>query len=179
MFLVARGSFVDDQDFAAFVGHCWLYQDDVCRPMLETLAMCGYGLVQIEPAYPEPIDNPPALGYDGDTTTNTYDTEVTDNDMTNRHYYDHDFIQTCNTYGTYRALDQLDNIVDIVDRCNPHHDDPEELYQALQEIRRLALEAIMWGEMTTEDGDDEPSEDDGEGGLFYDGPLDEDKDDDR
>jgi hypothetical protein len=72
-----------------------------------------------------------------------------------------DFIQTCNTYGTYRALDQLDYIIDIVDRCSPHHDDPEDLYQALQEIRRLAVEAIMWGEMTTEDNDEEPSDEDG------------------
>jgi hypothetical protein len=72
-----------------------------------------------------------------------------------------DFIQTCNTYGTYMALDQLDNIIDIARRCNPHHDDPEDLNQALQEIIRLAQEAIVWGEMTTEDNDEEPSDEDG------------------
>jgi hypothetical protein len=86
-----------------------------------------------------------------------------------------EFVQQANLYGIYMALDQLDYIIDIVDRCSPHHDDPEDLYQALQEIRRLAVEAIMWGEMTTEDNEEEPSDEDD---LFYDG-MDEGADDDR
>jgi len=119
--------------------------------MTEVIAKCGYGLCFVQPE-PVPVETTLLLEYDGPTTNNTeVEAPITMDD----------FIQTCNTYGTYMALDQLDNIIDIARRCNPHHDDPEDLNQALQEIIRLAQEAIVWGEMTTEDNDEEPSDEDG------------------
>ena len=152
MFVAARGAILEDRDFVDFLGHCWRYSELDTQIMTEVIARCGYGLCFVQPE-PVPVDTPLLLEYDGFTTNTNTEVEppITMDD----------FIQTCNTYGTYRALDQLDYIIDIVDRCSPHHDDPEDLYQALQEIRRLAVEAIMWGEMTTEDSDEEPSDEDG------------------
>ncbi len=152
MFVAARGAILEDRDFVDFLGHCWRYSELDTQIMTEVIAKCGYGLCFVQPE-PVPVDTPLLLEYDGFTTNTNTEVEppITMDD----------FIQTCNTYGTYRALDQLDYIIDIVDRCSPHHDDPEDLYQALQEIRRLAVEAIMWGEMTTEDNDEEPSDEDG------------------
>jgi hypothetical protein len=152
VFVAARGAILEDRDFVDFLGHCWRYSELDTQIMTEVIAKCGYGLCFVQPE-PVPVDTPLLLEYDGFTTNTNTEVEppITMDD----------FIQTCNTYGTYRALDQLDYIIDIVDRCSPHHDDPEDLYQALQEIRRLAVEAIMWGEMTTEDNDEEPSDEDG------------------
>lgn len=135
--------------------------------MTEVIARCGYGLCFLQAEIVPPVDTTLLLEYDG-PTINT-DTEVEEQNTMD------DFIQQANLYGAYKSMDQLDFIIDIVDRCNPHHDDPEDIYQALQEIRRLAVEAIQWGEMTTEDNEDEPSDEDN---LFYDG-MDEEGDDDR
>lgn len=135
--------------------------------MTEVIAMCGYGLCFLQAEVVPPVDTPLLLEYDG-PTINT-DTEV-EAQLTMD-----DFIQTTNTYGAYRGMDNLDGIIDIIDRCNPHHDDPEDIYQALQEVRRLVIDAINWIEMTTEDNEDEPSDEDN---LFYDG-MDEGADDDR
>lgn len=107
------------------------------------------------------MTEPILLGYDGDSFNNT---EVEPNPPMR----DNDFIQSCDTYGTYMALDNLDHIVDIVNRCNPFQDDPEEIHQALQEILRLAQEAVRWGEMTTEDRDEDDEDRDDLSGLFYD-----------
>jgi hypothetical protein len=152
MFVAARGAILEDRDFVDFLGHCWRYSELDTQIMTEVIAKCGYGLCFVQPE-PVPVDTPLLLEYDGSTTNTNTEVEppITMDD----------FIQTCNTYGTYMALDQLDNIIDIARRCNPHHDDPEDLNQALQEIIRLAQEAIVWGEMTTEDNDEEPSDEDG------------------
>jgi hypothetical protein len=171
VFVAARGAILEDRDFVDFLGHCWRYSELDTQIMTEVIARCGYGLcfVQPEVEVEQAVDTPLLLEYDGFTTNTNTEVEppITMDD----------FIQTCNTYGTYMALDQLDYIIDIVDRCSPHHDDPEDLYQALQEIRRLAVEAIVWGEMTTEDSDEEPSDEDG---LFRDSyGMDEEGSDDR
>jgi hypothetical protein len=152
MFVAARGAILEDRDFVDFLGHCWRYSELDTQIMTEVIAKCGYGLCFVQPE-PVPVDTTLLLEYDGSTTNTNTEVEppITMDD----------FIQTCNTYGTYMALDQLDNIIDIARRCNPHHDDPEDLNQALQEIIRLAQEAIVWGEMTTEDNDEEPSDEDG------------------
>jgi hypothetical protein len=151
MFVAARGAILEDRDFVDFLGHCWRYSGSETQLMTEVIARCGYGLCWVQPEV-LPLDTTLLLEYDGPTTNNTeVEAPITMDD----------FIQTCNTYGTYMALDQLDNIIDIARRCNPHHDDPEDLNQALQEIIRLAQEAIVWGEMTTEDNDEEPSDEDG------------------
>jgi hypothetical protein len=152
VFVAARGAILEDRDFVDFLGHCWRYSELDTQIMTEVIAKCGYGLCFVQPE-PVPVDTPLLLEYDGFTTNTNTEVEppITMDD----------FIQTCNTYGTYMALDQLDNIIDIARRCNPHHDDPEDLNQALQEIIRLAQEAIVWGEMTTEDNDEEPSDEDG------------------
>jgi hypothetical protein len=151
MFVAARGAILEDRDFVDFLGHCWRYSGSETQLMTEVIARCGYGLCWVQPEV-LPLDTTLLLEYDGPTTNNTeVEAPITMDD----------FIQTCNTYGTYMALDQLDNIIDIARRCNPHHDDPEDLNQALQEIIRLAQEAIVWGEMTTEDNDEEPSDEEG------------------
>jgi hypothetical protein len=174
MFVAARGAIIEDRDFMDFLGHCWRYSELETQIMTEVIAKCGYGLCFVQPEVElveEPVvDTPLLLEYDGFTTNNTeVEAPITMDD----------FIQQANLYGTYKSMDQLDFIIDIVDRCNPHHDDPEETYQALQEIRRLAVEAIMWGEMTTEDNDEdnEPSDEDR---LFgFDGMDERGGDDDR
>lgn len=152
MFVAARGAILEDHDFVEFLGHCWRYSGSETQLMTEVIARCGYGLCWVQPE-PAVLDTTLLLEYDG-STTNT-DTEV-EAPITMD-----DFIQTTNTYGAYRGMDNLDGIIDIIDRCNPHHDDPEDIYQALQEMRRLTLEAINWIEMTTEDNDEEPSDEDG------------------
>jgi hypothetical protein len=169
MFVGARGAIIEDEDFVDFLGHCWRYSELDTRMMAEVIARCGYGLCFVQPsvAVEDTVDTPLLLEYDGSTTNTNTEVEppITMDD----------FIQTCNTYGTYMALDQLDNIIDIARRCNPHHDDPEDLNQALQEIIRLAQEAIVWGEMTTEDNDEEPSDEDGLFDYDRDGENDNDR----
>ena len=171
MFVAARGAILEDRDFVDFLGHCWRYSGSETQMMTEVIARCGYGLCFVQPEVEveekDTVDTPLLLEYDGFTTNTNTEVEppITMDD----------FIQTTNTYGAYRGMDNLDGIIDIIDRCNPHHDDPEDIYQALQEMRRLTLEAINWIEMTTEDNDEEPSDEDD---LFYDG-MDEEGSDDR
>jgi hypothetical protein len=151
MFVAARGAILEDHDFVEFLGHCWRYFGSETQLMTEVIARCGYGLCWVQPEV-LPLDTTLLLEYDGSTINNTeVEAPITMDD----------FIQTTNTYGAYRGMDNLDGIIDIIDRCNPHHDDPEDIYQALQEMRRLTLEAINWIEMTTEDNDEEPSDEDG------------------
>jgi hypothetical protein len=171
VFVAARGEIIEDEWFAQFLGHCWKYQDEGCLPMVETMAKAGYGLCFVQPHIVyvvdgEVVDNRFAIGYDTKESDSPTNTEVNDETPMD------DFIQQCDTYGSYKGMDNLDHVLDIIDRCNAHQDDPEEINQALQEMRRLVVDAINWIEMTTEDNGllDE-------GDLFFDG-MDEDGGDD-
>lgn len=49
MFVGARGSIIEDEDFVAFLSHCWRFSELETRMLTEVIARCGYGLCFVPP----------------------------------------------------------------------------------------------------------------------------------
>lgn len=167
MYLGIRGSVIsDDEWFVGFLASMF-EQMPVTNVAVETLGNLGYSLLRV-----------------GTTPSNEDDTLPTPDDRdyeqeSYNHYGDQfndmDFYDQANEFATLKALNNLEIMLDILDRISTETD-PSELADVAYELRSLASQAVSYLETVLPE-DDEDGGDEFRDGYSIRDDLDDDEDD--